>query len=334
MAIQEMKQGYVMNIQRYSLHDGPGIRTVVFLKGCPLRCKWCSNPESWNMHPEISFDEKKCLGSEQCSRCIRECANDSIRLAGEKIAVDWEKCINCIKCADACPTGAINKYGDLMTVDQVIKIIEKESVFYSRSKGGLTISGGEATLQIGFTRALLRGAKKRRINTALETCGYAQWDNIAAIKDSLDLIYYDIKSLNDEKHLKFTGVSNELILDNLKKLRDSYDESRIIVRTPVIPGFNDTREDILAISKFLRKLGISRYELLRYHRFGSVKYQQLGREYEIGEAELSIQRFEELEKIAKNIFENGGQNNENKKVPITVIGSFNNNISRGIGRMQ
>jgi pyruvate formate lyase activating enzyme len=230
---------------------------------------------------------------------LLSCKNNAIKPNGQTICIDRKLCNNCGNCAEVCPTKAINVFGELMTVQQVMKIVEKESVFYTRSRGGLTLSGGEATAQVEFTKALLEEAKKRRINTAIETCGYTQWENIESIKDSLDLIYYDIKCLDREKHIEFTSVSNELILDNLKRLFSNCDKNKIIVRTPVVPGFNDNERDLVDIADFLKGMGSTRFELLRYHRFGASKYEHLGKEYPMGNEELSSQRFEELENAIK-----------------------------------
>ncbi|MDF2935774.1 MAG: hypothetical protein K0Q90_1147, partial [Paenibacillaceae bacterium] len=269
--------GSIINIQRYSLHDGPGIRTVVFLKGCPLRCSWCSNPESWRREREVYLDPAKCIGTADCKGCMEVCpAQSIISTDGGPASINRELCTDCLLCAEVCPSQAAGIYGRVMSVDEVLAVVEQESAFYRRSGGGLTVSGGEATLQGDFTLALLQEAKKRRINTVLETCGYGQWPTFEQLLPYLDHIYYDVKSLDAEKHREYTGVEPDRIVDNLRLLSRHYDPDRIVVRTPVIPGFNDREEDILAILNLIKSMGIGKYELLKYHRFGSVKYELLG----------------------------------------------------------
>jgi pyruvate formate lyase activating enzyme len=294
-------QGNIFNIQRYSLHDGPGIRTVVFMKGCPLRCKWCSNPESWLSAREMYYDAGKCIGTEACGFCLTACGRGAIsedRSCG-KVKIDRRKCEQgCLDCVAVCPSRSLDVYGRLMTVDEVLEIAEQDSMFYTRSGGGLTLSGGEATAQIGFAEALLAGAKRRRIHTAIETCGYSPWSHFSRLLPSLNMIHYDLKSLNEQAHIQFTGVSPRLIKDNLERLSHSFERSGIVVRTPVIPGFNDSAEAIAEIAAFVGSLGGIRHELLKYHRYGSVKYNFLGRSYELGEEELSEEQFAALCGIA------------------------------------
>lgn len=218
----------VFNIQHYSLQDGPGIRTTVFLKGCPLRCRWCCNPESQNPEPEQMGDE----------------------IVGKR-----------------------------MTIDEILREVEKDEVFYRHGEGGMTISGGEPLMQGQATIELLKEAKNRYISTAIETCGMAPEKILLEAARYLNTIYFDIKSLNIAKHREWTGVSSEKIVDNLRILRKTYPEKNIIVRTPVIPGFNNTEEELGQIREFLESIGQKEYELLPYHEFGKVKYEKLGREY-------------------------------------------------------
>ncbi|WNS43965.1 glycyl-radical enzyme activating protein [Paenibacillus sp. MMS20-IR301] len=298
--VHQPVQGNIFNIQRYSVHDGPGIRTVVFMKGCPLRCKWCSNPESWLSAREMYYDAGKCIGAAACGFCLAACGHGAISVNRDsgKVEMNRGSCAEgCLDCAAACPAQAIDVYGRLMTVDEVLKIAEQDSMFYARSGGGLTLSGGEATAQIGFAEALLAGAKRRRIHTAMETCGHTPWSHFSRLLPGLDMIHYDLKSLNEQAHRKFTGVAPHLIKDNLERLSRSFEPGRIVVRTPVIPGFNDTAGDIAEIAGFVASLGI-RHELLKYHRYGSVKYGLLGRVYELGQADLSAERFAELAGVA------------------------------------
>lgn len=296
------KQGYVINIQPYSVHDGPGIRTIVFLKGCPLKCRWCSNPESQKDKPELAYNSSKCILSSGCSECLNLCSNNEIRKTeGNEITIDRNIDIDPSILADACPSKALSVYGKLMTVDEVLNSVEKDSVFYARSGGGLTISGGEPLKQPGFTIELLKAAKKRRMNTAIETCGYTNWSNLEQAAEFLDTVLFDIKCINKDKHKEFTGVSNEIILDNFTKLCEKFPKLNKLVRTPVIPGFNDSEEDIEGIVDFLKGRPNINYELLAYHRFGESKYEYIGRQYPMGDVKLDEEKMKKLKSIAETI---------------------------------
>ncbi len=288
MKISDAKtRGIVFNIQNYSVHDGDGIRTLVFLKGCPLRCKWCSNPESHKKQPELAFNPRKCLTTEKCTRCIDACPNGALSASENHMPVfDPEKCVRCHTCAAACPSSALNVYGETMTVEEVIRTVEKDDAFYARSGGGMTLSGGEATLQGTFAAALLREARRRRIHCMIETCGHCQWETLSEVCKNLDALIMDIKSMDSARHKEFTGVGNELILENFAKVCEAFPDLPIMVRTPVIPGFNDTEEDIRAILEFLPTRKQLTYELLPYHRFGEAKYDYLGKNYEMQDLEL------------------------------------------------
>lgn len=300
------KEGIVFNIQAYSVHDGPGIRTLVFLKGCPLRCKWCCNPESHILEPELAYNKDKCIGIQECMMCIEVCVNWAIKKEenGNKITIEHDLCNNCFLCTERCPSKALFVYGKKMSIDEVLKEVEKDSVFYSRSGGGMTISGGEPFMQAKFTIELLKEAKRRRINTAIETCGFTDWANIEEAAPYLDTIFYDIKCMDKEKHKEFTGVANDIILENFKKLCTEFSDKKIIARTPVIPGFNDTEEDIKAIIDFIKESGCTNidYELLPYHRLGKPKYEYLGKEYPYSDVKLDEQKEKILKSLAKSLF--------------------------------
>ncbi|AGK95960.1 (2S)-3-sulfopropanediol dehydratase activating enzyme [Clostridium pasteurianum] len=296
------KQGYVFNIQSYSVHDGPGIRTIVFLKGCPLKCRWCSNPESQKSELELAYNSCKCILSSGCTECLSLCSNDEIRKTEcNEIIIDRNIDIDPNIFADACPSKALSVYGKLMTVEEVLKLVEKDSVFYARSGGGLTISGGEPLSQPEFTIELLKAAKKRRMNTAIETCGYTNWSNLEQVAEFLDTILFDIKSVNKDKHLEFTKASNELILDNFIKLCEKFPKLNKLVRTPVIPGFNDSEEDIEEIVNFLKGKPNVSYELLAYHRLGEPKYEYIDRQYPMDEVKLDMEKMKKLKVIAETI---------------------------------
>ena len=274
------KNGFIFNIQRYSLHDGPGIRTLVFLKGCPLKCKWCSNPESQQLYPDLAYNANKCIGANQCGMCLDVCAAGAINEGeNDRIIIDRDSCKQCFTCVDKCPSKALSIFGTLMGIDDVLKIVEKDSIFYARSEGGLTISGGEPLVQADFAAELLKEAKRRRINTTMETCGYGDWQKLEQMCEHLNLVFFDIKSMHALKHKKFTGVTNELILDNFKKICACFPNLPVTVRTPIIPGFNDTEEDVLAVIDFIKGFPKVKYELLAYHHLGEPKYAYIGREY-------------------------------------------------------
>lgn len=271
--------GIVFNVQKFSVHDGKGIRTLIFLKGCPLRCRWCSNPESQRQEPERAFNPTRCLTAPVCGMCAKACPNGAIVVVDGLLCNDRNRCKECFACAHACPSGAQSVYGETQTVDTVLKRVEEDSVFYARSGGGLTLSGGEAMQQPDFVLALLREARKRRINSAMETCGHYAWEKLADACGLLNTLIFDIKSANSAKHKEFVGVGNERILKNFELVCQEFPDLPLHVRTPVIPGFNDTEEDIRSIHNMLPRRPNVRYELLPYHRMGQPKYEYIGKKY-------------------------------------------------------
>lgn len=291
--------GIVFNIQKFSVHDGKGIRTLVFLKGCPLRCRWCSNPESQRHEPEHAFNPMRCLTAEVCGRCVNACKSGALTLKNGLIAFDPRACEQCFACAEACPSGSQSVYGERMTVDAVLNKVEEDGVFYNRSGGGLTLSGGEALAQPDFALALLREAKRRRIKTAIETCGYYPYERLAEACASLDSLIFDIKCFDPALHKKFTGVDNARILDNFRRVCEDFPLLPIRARTPVIPGFNDNEAEIQAIREFVPRRPNVEYELLTYHRMGQPKYGYLGRIYEMEGANLVEDIMRRLRDIAQ-----------------------------------
>lgn len=293
--------GHVFNIQHYSVHDGPGIRTIVFLKGCPLRCQWCSNPESQLQHPELGYNPNKCIGLNKCLRCAEVCVYGAIKQdqdEKDKISIDRQLCKECLLCTETCPSKALEVFGKKMSVDEIIQAVEKDSAFYARSGGGLTFSGGEPLMQAEFITEVLKVARRRRINTTIETCGHANWSDFAKVCQHLNSLIMDIKCMDSEKHKVFTNVSNELILENFEKVCAEFPKLPILVRTPIVPGFNDTEEDIQAIVDFIDGRPNVRYELLPYHRLGQQKYNYLGKEYPLDDVRLDDETFNRLKKIA------------------------------------
>jgi len=291
MIADDRKQsGLVFNIQKFSVHDGPGIRTLVFLKGCPLSCRWCSNPESQSFEPELAYNPGRCLGLSKCVYCVEVCAPNAVsRGEDDKLCIDRVRCQGCSRpCADACPAKALITYGTPRTVEAVLKQVEEDALFYSRSRGGMTLSGGEplATPQKDFTLALLREAKKRRINTSMETCGYTAWKTLHDACALLDSIMYDIKHLDPVRHKKETGVTPSRILSNFKKMMQAFPKLEVLVRTPVVPAFNDSTDALLPIAALVNKYPNANLELLPYHRLGTQKYLFLQKDSPMGDVHL------------------------------------------------
>ena len=276
--LREREQGFVFNVQRYSIHDGPGIRTVVFLKGCPLRCKWCDNPESLTFTPEVMFFEKKCI---ECGTCVEECENNAINtkqgaLPSERIRRDL--CNVCGACVEHCPAKALQMVGRKMTGDEVMAEVLKDVRFYQKSNGGVTLSGGEALVQPDFTIDILRKSQQRNIHTAIETSGYAEWGTLEKVIQYTDLLLFDIKHMDSEIHRALTGVPNKRILENLEravKLRP------VIVRVPLVPTFNDSEENAIAVRDFAERIGVKKIDLLPFHQLGRDKYQRLNLKYDL-----------------------------------------------------
>jgi len=269
-----MTKGLIFDIKKYAIHDGPGIRTTVFLKGCPLRCWWCHNPEGQSPQKELFYNAEKCLAG--CTDCIAACPNQAITRDSTGISIDKSKCRMKEDCAGACPTGALKVIGQEISADELMKEIEKDRIFYQNSNGGVTFSGGEPLMQTNFLDAVLKKCKSQYLHTVVDTCGYAPFEDFEKIMDKVDLFLYDLKTMDEEEHLKSTGVSNQLVLDNLKKLGKSARE--IHVRIPLIPGFNDSLENAQKTAQFIRNIpGINRINLLPYHRAGTQKYLNLKR---------------------------------------------------------
>jgi pyruvate formate lyase activating enzyme len=260
--------GIVFDIKRYAIHDGPGIRTTVFLKGCPLNCLWCHNPEGISSEPEFMWRKERCI---DCRECQKSCPREAISFS-DRLLLDSQKCDLCGACWTACPSHALELIGKKMTVPHVMKEIEKDIIFYDESGGGVTFSGGEPLLQPDFLYNLLKACNKRGIHTAVDTSGYTSPDILLKISRYTDLFLYDVKVIDDEIHKKYTGVSNTLILENLKMLSNN---KRVIVRFPVIPGVNDDKRSTQEIGTFLSSLPIEEVAILPYHKAGIEKGKRL-----------------------------------------------------------
>ncbi|MGG7098253.1 glycyl-radical enzyme activating protein [Clostridium sardiniense] len=266
-------EGLVFDIQRYSIHDGPGIRTIVFLKGCPLSCRWCSNPESQELKPSIMYQKSNCI---HCGKCISACKRGAIN-PDNKEFINRELCTACGECVNVCLASALTLKGKKMTVEQVIKELKKDAINYRRSGGGITLSGGEPLVQSVFTQEIFKACKAQGWHTAIETTGYARPEVIEKVFPYVDLVLMDIKNINSDSHKEGTGVSNEIILKNAKRISEI---TKMVVRVPVIPRFNSSLESILEISKFAKTLnGIDTIHLLPYHTYGENKYELLGKSY-------------------------------------------------------
>jgi len=299
--LKNNEKGIVFNIQKYSVHDGPGIRTVVFLTGCPLRCKWCSNPESQLAHPQLAYNREKCISLDECNRCMEVCSVGAITEADDhKVEIARDVCTGCFLCADVCPSKALQIYGEEKTVSEVLERVEQDSIFYSRSGGGLTLSGGEPMQQPRFALAILQEARRRRINTAMETSGFCALEDLLEACQFLNFLLFDIKVMDPDIHREATGVSNRRILSNLKSVREACPKLPILVRTPIIPGFNDHPDAIRAILDFITDFGNLHYEMLPYHRLGTPKYRYIGKAYPLKDAKLENAVMAELTALLEN----------------------------------
>jgi len=278
MNISEVK-GQIFNIENYAIHDGQGIRTLVFFKGCPMRCQWCANPEGLTTQPELVFYDHLCIA---CGSCIDTCPNNALSFRNKYIQIDRDRCNTCGICVENCHAEALRLNCREMTVKEVMDEIEKNIVFFKNSNGGVTLSGGEALMQLDFATEILKNCKRKGLSTAIETCGFYAFNVLKKVIDNLDYIFYDIKHMDNEKHRQFTGVGNKIILDNLLRLQNY--QVNINVRIPVLPGINDDIKNITATAKMIATLPKVKFiELLPYHRFGIHKYNELDRAYTLNE---------------------------------------------------
>ena len=292
-------KGIIFNIQRYSIDDGPGIRSTVFMKGCPIRCLWCSNPESQNPRPEVTHRDTACT---KCGRCVEVCDTQAISVDDLGVHINRKLCITCGKCVEVCSPEALRIMGKEMSVEEVFDELKRDIDYYQNSGGGITVSGGEVLSQPEFVAALLKRCREAGIHTCLDTSGYGDISAVESILPYTSLVYFDLKHMDPLVHRKLTGASIELIIRNLEFIVDS--GTPVVIRVPIVPGLNDSDEEITAIARAVSLLTKStQVHLLPYHKYGMNKYKMLDLEYKLGE--LAYPTDEKLQR-AKEIVESFG----------------------------
>lgn len=268
-----------MDLKRFAVHDGPGIRTTLFLKGCPLRCRWCHNPEGISARPQVAVYSQKCI---RCGECIKACPNQAFSPSDSSPRWDASLCVGCGKCVDACLGDALHLYGRRIPVDEAFQLLTSDRVFYA--PGGATLSGGEPLLQAEACASLLRRLKEDGIHTAVDTCGAVPWSSFEKVLPYTDIFLYDLKHMDSDIHRQLTGLGNEDILANLRRLSDC--GAKIEIRMPIIPGMNDSTEEIEKAGRFLSTLHTQRVVLLPYHSLAGSKYEALGMRCHMGDTPM------------------------------------------------
>ncbi len=294
--VTEIK-GTVFNIQRYSIDDGPGIRTTVFLKGCPLRCLWCSNPESQQSYPEVSHSDSLC---NKCGQCLKVCKANAISLDETGVRIDRKACNNCGLCTEVCIPQALRIMGKHMSVEEVFLELQKDAQFYQISGGGITASGGEPLSQPEFVSALFKKCRENEIHTCLETSGHASKAALTKVLPYTSLLLFDIKHTDSFTHRRLTGVGNEQIIQNLEFVLKK--DIPIVIRAPMIPGYNDSESEIIALAKKLVDMSLKKIQLMPYHKYGIGKYKMLDRQYSLDDVVISEVKLEKT----KETFESYG----------------------------
>lgn len=292
-----MQEGRIFDIQHFGVHDGPGIRTLVFFKGCPLRCAWCCNPESHAAGEQIRYVDFRCKA---CFSCVSACPHDAVLPLEASVSIDFAKCPSCRErpCLDACNHGALNLTGYAVTTEKLIGIIARDMAFYRNSGGGVTFTGGEPLAQPEFLAGMLRECKKAGIHTAIETCGFGSRADLEEIIPLVDLFLFDIKLVDSEKHREYTGRSNETILSNLEFLAKN--AKKVVLRFPLIPGITDTDENVRDVMLLMNRLNLKDIDLEPWHNLGVPKYAELGMNYSLdGIADDSGYPVERLKQIEK-----------------------------------
>jgi pyruvate formate lyase activating enzyme len=281
--MEDSISGIVFNIQRHSTEDGPGIRTTIFIKGCLMQCPWCHNPEGMKSRQELMWYEVRCIGAKDC---IKACPKSALALTPDGMQINRETCDACGICVKACPAGALEVIGQRRTVKEVVDIALRDKVFYEKSGGGVTLSGGEPSMQPEFSIAVMQALLREKIHIALDTCGGVSWNKLQPLVALSDLILYDIKTMNPENHLKYTGIPLTTVLNNAREIAKL--GKPIWVRTPIIPGYTDQEDNIREIAHFIKHNlpTVERYDLLAFNNFCAAKYGRLDRDWPLAEADL------------------------------------------------
>ncbi|MFC1931275.1 glycyl-radical enzyme activating protein [Chloroflexota bacterium] len=289
MPSENEKKGVIFSLERYAIYDGPGIRSIVFLKGCPLNCLWCQNPEGKETRPQLMFFSDKCTG---CARCASVCPNEAVNMVEGKSSVNRDKCQQCFKCVEVCPNEARQITGRIVGCEEIMAEVMKDKAFYRRSGGGITLSGGDPLMQPDFAAEILRQCKEKDIHTTVETSGFADYNDFINVLKYTDFLYCDIKHMNSKEHKAGVGVGNEIILDNLKKISRNVtlNDMSLVVRVPVVPGYNDSKRNIFDTVAFARELKkVHKIELLPYNKLGVLKYERLGKKYMLPDIDIPAQ---------------------------------------------
>lgn len=300
---QNTVTGTVTEIKRYAVFDGPGIRTTVFVKGCPLRCRWCSSPETWSPQPQIYFKLEKC---QECGNCKDVCPSESIEMKKE-YRISREKCTLCMECVDVCKTKALSIIGEKFTAEEIFDDIKKDKIFFEKSGGGLTISGGEPLSRPDFVSKIFKLCRENDIHTTLDTSGYGSKKSVEKILSHADLVLLDIKHMDPEKHREYTGVSNEKILENAELMAN---KTQLRISLPLIKDFNDSKENIEKTADFATSIGVEHIDLEPLHKLGEEKYRMLGMESPYPDFEESSDQ--EVKKVLEIIKSEGLKTTENR----------------------
>ncbi|MCR5666672.1 MAG: glycyl-radical enzyme activating protein [Eubacterium sp.] len=281
-------RGIVFDISHYMLEDGPGIRTNVFLKGCPLRCKWCSNAYGLKREKQMAYNALDCIG---CGTCESVCPNQAISMDGKKkvSVTDFTRCVNCMRCINVCPTKARVQIGREYSVKEVVREVLKDRLYYRRDGGGVTLSGGEILMQPGFAYEILKSCIREGISTAIETSAYGRWEDLEKILTETDTAFIDCKCMDGKKHKEITGVDNKVIISNIKNAAKFCEQRKVclVIRLPLIPGYNDDQTNILSTAEFVKHLpGTPLLNVLPYHNYGEMKYERIGYEYTLKQVKI------------------------------------------------